>query len=250
MDCSCRFEFIVNLLVIVAGSVISLIWSETRCRRAFTHVLVSAAFFIPVRSIPLVAVVPSGGRRPHLICHLLKHVRGCLVTIGSQIGAANAVLQGTAMPCRVVVVVERSRRDALHVDAHGLRLLENALQAVDQVLVVVVALVDVKHSQNQLVFVLNQLLQQLNVIRVSESIASQQVHLVHQVLLPLGQWALWPLEVRTEGLRERGQLVGQLNVCDQSVDVDIEHLLDVDVFLEDESLDHACSLLFQKPLLF
>jgi hypothetical protein len=41
------------------------------------------------------------------------------------------------------------------VNSHLLRLLEDALQAVNKILVVVVALVDIKHCQNQLVFIVD-----------------------------------------------------------------------------------------------
>ncbi len=50
---------------------------------------------------------------------------------------------------------------------------------------VVIALIDVKDCDDQLILVLNKFLKQLDVIRVSKVISSEHIDLIHQVLLPL-----------------------------------------------------------------
>ena len=87
---------------------------------------------------------------------------------------------------------------------------------------IIVAFVDIENRQNQLVFILDQLLKKLYIIRISEIEASQHVHLIHQVLLPLWQRALRPLEVGAERLREWGQLVGEFDISDHPVDVGVK----------------------------
>ena len=60
---------------------------------------------------------------------------------------------------------------------------------------IVVTFIDIKHRQNELVFVLDQLLKKLNVIWVPEVIACKHIDLIHQVLLALRKGTLWPFEI-------------------------------------------------------
>lgn len=50
---------------------------------------------------------------------------------------------------------------------------------------VVVTFVDIKHSNDKLVFVMDEFLQKLDIVRISEVIPCQHINLVHQVLLSL-----------------------------------------------------------------
>ena len=86
---------------------------------------------------------------------------------------------------------------------------------------VVIALIDVKDCNNQLILVLNKFLKQLDVIRVSKVVSCEHVDLIHQVLLPLWQRTLRSLNVSAKGLREWRQFVGELNIGDHSVDVSV-----------------------------
>ena len=103
------------------------------------------------------------------------------------------------MPGRLIVV-ERGGCDALHVDAHGFGLLEDALQAINQVLVVIVTLIDIKDCQDIVIFILDELLEELDIVWISEVVTGKHVDLVHQVLFALWQGTLRSLEVSTEGL--------------------------------------------------
>ena len=85
-------------------------------------------------------------------------------------------------------------------DAHGFRFINDAMEAVNQIFMVVIALIDIKHGQNQLVLILDQLLKQLDVIRIPEMIPCQHIDLIHQVLLALRQRTLGSLHVGAESL--------------------------------------------------
>ena len=65
---------------------------------------------------------------------------------------------------------------------------------------IVVAFVDLKDRQNEFILVLNQLLQELYVIRVSEVIPGKHVNLVHEILLTLRQRRLRTLQIGTQSL--------------------------------------------------
>ena len=96
---------------------------------------------------------------------------------------------------------------------------------------IIVALVDIENGQNHLVLVLDQLVEQLHVIGVLEVVTSKHIHLVHQILLSLWQWALRPLEIGAEGLRQRSQFERELNICYDAIDVCVEDLLHVNILL-------------------
>ena len=64
--------------------------------------------------------------------------------VSLQILQLQTVLVGASLPAWVIVVVKGCSCDALHVDAHCLRFFKDALQAVDEVFMVIVALIDVK----------------------------------------------------------------------------------------------------------
>ena len=108
---------------------------------------------------------------------------------------------------------------------------------------IVVAFIDIENGQYHLVLVLDQLVKQLHVIGVLEVVTSKHIHLIHQILLSLWQWALRPLEIGAEGLRQCSQLKGELNIGYDAIDVGVEDLLHVNVFFENQSLDNARSLL-------
>ena len=44
---------------------------------------------------------------------------------------------------------------------------------------VVITLVDIKHRQDELIFILDQLLEKLYIVRVPEVVSSQHVDLIH-----------------------------------------------------------------------
>lgn len=83
----------------------------------------------------------------------------------------------------------------------------------------------------------------MNIVWISEVIPCQHIHLVHQFLLPFGQGALWSFEVGAKGLGKGDKLVGQLIVLDYPVDVGVEDLLHVHVFLKHQSFYDRCCLL-------
>ena len=88
----------------------------------------------------LTALIGGGRCSTHLVGHLLDHLRRW---------SAHVLLErATLLPVRVMIVVERSCSDTLHVDTHGLRFVQDTTQAVDQVLMIIVALVYIKHGQN------------------------------------------------------------------------------------------------------
>ena len=52
---------------------------------------------------------------------------------------------------------------------------------------------------------MNQLLKQLNVVRISKVISSQTVYVGHQLLFPLWKRALWSLTIRAQLLSKSSQ---------------------------------------------
>ena len=63
---------------------------------------------------------------------------------------------------------------------------------------VFVAVKHIEGGQNKLVLIMNQLLQQLNVVRVRKMISSKAVDVSHEFLLPFGQWALRSLAISAQ----------------------------------------------------
>ena len=78
-----------------------------------------------MRAVTLISIVYSWSSGSYLIYHLLLDVRWGLVA-NQIIRRSNSLLEGASLP-GWIVVVERCCRDTLHVDAHCLRLLKNAL---------------------------------------------------------------------------------------------------------------------------
>ena len=108
---------------------------------------------------------------------------------------------------------------------------------------VVITLVDIKYRQDKLIFILDQLLEKLNIVRIPEVVSSKHVDLIHEVLFFLRQGALGSLQVGSEGLRQWSELVRELDVCNYTIYVSVENLLDIYVFFENECFDYACRLL-------
>ena len=97
---------------------------------------------------------------------------------------------------------------------------------------IVVTLVDIENGQDHLILVLDQLVEELHIIRVLEVVTSEHIHLVHEVLLSLRQWALRSLKIGAEGLRQRGQLERELNIGYDAIDVSVEDLLNINVLFK------------------
>ena len=102
-------------------------------------------------------------------------------------------LAGRSLP-RVVVVKVRSHHGA-SVQAHRLRFVQDALERVDQVVVILVRLEDVEARQDELILLLDQLVQKLDVVRVAEMEPSQRVHILQKLIFLSWQWRLWPLQI-------------------------------------------------------
>lgn len=90
----------------------------------------------------------------------------------------------------------------------------------------------------------------MDVIGVPKVMPGEHIDLVHQFLLALGEGALGTFKIGSERLGQCGQLVGKLHVFNHSVDVGVDDLLNVDVFLKHESLYYRGGLLIKQLLLF
>ena len=75
-------------------------------------------------------------------------------------------LSGDPLPG--VACVEAGGHHGAAVEAHRFRFLQDTLQGVDQVVVVFVRLEDVETGQDEFVLLLDQLVQELDIVRVSE----------------------------------------------------------------------------------
>ena len=156
-----RLKFVVHLLL-VAIHVHSLLWCESRdatsllgCSLVWQSVQIltlstivkTTAILTPLgrRALPLISIIGSGCRSTHLVDHLRQDMRRSLVVHTLQ---PETLLVAASLPRWIVIIVERRRCDALHVDAHSFGLFQDSLKAVNQVLVVVVTLIDVKNGQN------------------------------------------------------------------------------------------------------
>lgn len=90
---------------------------------------------------------------------------------------------------RVVICVEAWGGHAAAVKAHLFRFLQDALERVNQVVVIFIRFKDVEARQNKLVLFLDQLIQKLHVVCISKMIPSQWVHILKKlILLPGKRW--------------------------------------------------------------
>ena len=154
-----RLELIIHLLL-VAIHVHSLLWCESRdstsllgCPLVWQSIQIltlstiveTTAVLTPLSRcrLSLIAIISSGCSRTHLVDHLRQDMRRCLVVHTLQ---PETLLVAASLPRWIVIIVERRRCDALHMDAHGFRFLQNPLKAVDQVLMIVVTFIDVKNG--------------------------------------------------------------------------------------------------------
>jgi hypothetical protein len=83
----------------------------------------------------------------------------------------------------------------LQVQTHCLRLFKDSVQTVNQVVMVLVALEHIEARKHELVLLLDQLVQQLDVVRVTEVIASKTVYIVQQLVLLSRKWRLGSLNI-------------------------------------------------------
>lgn len=81
---------------------------------------------------------------------------------------------------------------------------------------VLVTLKDIEAGQHELVLLLDEFVQQLYVIRVTEVISRQAIHIVNkQPLLLLWLWGLRSLHVCSQLLCQSGELVAKFSLTDQ-----------------------------------
>lgn len=99
----------------------------------------------------------------HLSGIPLRHVRLLVPHACLALGLRKAA--SDSLPS--VVVVEGGRSHAVAVETHRLRLLQDASERIDQVVVVLVRLEDVKAGKDELVLFLDQLVKQLDIVRVA-----------------------------------------------------------------------------------
>ena len=101
--------------------------------------------------------------------------------------ALRLLSQGISLNTTLVGLIERLGRDflGLVLPSHCLRLLQDSLEAVDQVLVVLVAVEHVEAGQYELVLLLNEPVEKLNVLLVSEVVVGKAAHELEQLLLVL-----------------------------------------------------------------
>ena len=84
----------------------------------------------------------------------------------------------TSGPLPGIAGVEAGRHHESPVESHCLRLLEDALQGVDQVVVVLVRLEHVETRQNEFVLLLDQFVQELNIVRVGKMESSKGINVL------------------------------------------------------------------------
>ena len=128
---------------------------------------------------------------------------------------------------------------------HRLRLLQDPLEAVNQVLVVLVAVEHVEAGQYELVLLLNEPVEELDVLFVSKVVVSQAIDEQEELLLVLWDRRHGSLHKGPELLREPGQLRAELLLIDGSGDVAVDLSEHVHVLLQDQRLKEAGHLLVQ-----
>jgi len=148
------------------------------------------------------ALMPLGGRWSHrggqglLAIHEWRDVAAegwlsaeAVVWLRSLVDhpALRLLSQGISLNTTLVGLIERLGRDflGLVLPSHCLRLLQDSLEAVDQVLVVLVAVEHVEAGQYELVLLLNEPVEKLNVLLVSEVVVGKAAHELEQLLLVL-----------------------------------------------------------------
>ena len=142
----------------------------------------------------------------HKICISVALIKG-----GSVL-TSKIVWLSIALPRILVkVIVETRRGNRLKMQTHRLRFVNNPLQTVNQIFVVLVAVKYIKGRKNEFVFIVDQLLQQLNVIWVSKVVTSETVDVRHELLFAFGHGALWAFTVGSQLLRNSIQLEAELN---------------------------------------
>jgi len=183
VDSRRRLEFVFDIATMVVAltsaiTTLSRVSLPSHSRRSLIHVLLvrvvpALLLLLRLMLITLAALVCSGSTRAHLVSHLLNHMRSSTRALTQHVVGADTLLEGASLlPVRVMIVEERRRSDTLHMNAHSLRFVEDSLQAVDKILMVIIAFVDIKHGKNELVFVMDKLLKQLDIIGVAEMITS------------------------------------------------------------------------------
>lgn len=138
---------------------------------------------------------------------------------------------GLSLHAVLIRLVKRLGCDLLEVVSHSFGLLENSLKAINKVLVVLVAIKDIKAGEHELILLLDQFVQELDVLLVSKVIIRERVHKLKQLLFVLWNWRHWPLHEGSELLRQSDELGAKLLLVNGSSDVAIDLSENVNVFL-------------------
>jgi hypothetical protein len=89
-------------------------------------------------------------------------------------------------------VVERVGRYGIQIKALGFSLGKDALETINQIFMVAIALKHFKSWHNKCIFFLYELLEQFDIIGVSEVVLCEAIDIIHQFVL-----ALWQRTLRT-----------------------------------------------------
>lgn len=99
---------------------------------------------------------------------------------------------------------------------HLFRLLKDPLQRVDEVVVVFITLKDIEAREYELVLLLDELVQQVDVVRiVVEMVAGEGVDELKELILPPRDGGLRALDVCGQLLRKSDESEAQLSVTDR-----------------------------------
>jgi hypothetical protein len=81
------------------------------------------------------------------------------------------------------LVVEGGSCHGLKMQTHCFRLLEDPVQTVNEIVMILVTLKDIETGQDEFVLFLDEFVQQLDVIWITEMVSSKTVHIVKQLVL-------------------------------------------------------------------
>lgn len=96
---------------------------------------------------------------------------------------------------------------------------------------ILVALKDIETWQHEFILLLDELVQQLDVVRITEMVPRQAIHIVQQLILLPRQRRLRTLDVSAELLGQSAKLVCQLLLIDGSGQVAVDHFENFYIFL-------------------
>ena len=145
-----------------------------------------------------------------------------------------------------IILIKSRGHNLLIMKPIRLGFVENSLKTINKILMILITIKDIKARKHKFIFLLNELVEILNIFFVIEMISCEAVYKLKQLLFILWNRRHRSFHVRAHLLSKSDELYAQLLFIDGSGNEAVDESEHVQVFFEDQRLQQTRCLFIKE----